>query len=233
MEAPGHSYEIIVAEPTCVNQGYTTYTCHCGYSFTEDYVAAYGHSHEAVVTAPTCTEQGYTTYTCHCGDSYIADYVEATGHNYENNVCTDCGAKENAGNQNSWQNWFEKFFGHWWGSQDKCDHQYVSAVTAPTCTERGYTTYTCTECGNSYKDSYVSALGHDWDDGEVVKNATCTEKGEKIRVCKTCGEELHEAIEQLDHKFENGVCVECGKAENSKPSKPGWGFIWDYIFPWW
>ena len=35
------------------------------------------------------------------------------------------------------------------------DHSYTAVVTAPTCTEGGYTTHTCTECGDSYVDSYT------------------------------------------------------------------------------
>lgn len=36
---------------------------------------------------------------------------------------------------------------------------YASAVTAPTGTEFGYTTYTCTGCGWSYRDHYTAPLG--------------------------------------------------------------------------
>ena len=52
-------------------------------------------------------------------------------------------------------------------------HSYTAAVTAPTCTEQGYTTYTCSVCGDSYKGSYVDPLGHDY------KNGTCTRCGVK------------------------------------------------------
>ncbi len=44
----------------------------------------------------------------------------------------------------------------------ECQHNYQSIVTDPTCTEQGYTTITCSICGDSYKDTYVNALGHDW-----------------------------------------------------------------------
>lgn len=40
-------------------------------------------------------------------------------------------------------------------------HSFTDIVTAPTCTEKGYTTHTCV-CGYVYKDSYVDALGHDY-----------------------------------------------------------------------
>ena len=49
-------------------------------------------------------------------------------------------------------------------------HSYTAVVTAPTCMEKGYTTYTCA-CGDSYKKDFVSALGHDFKDG------TCTRCG--------------------------------------------------------
>ena len=41
-------------------------------------------------------------------------------------------------------------------------HAYVSDTTAPTCTEQGYTTYTCPACGDSYVDAYVDAAGHNY-----------------------------------------------------------------------
>ena len=50
------------------------------------------------------------------------------------------------------------------------EHSYTAVVTPPTCTEKGYTTYTCA-CGDSYKKDFVSALGHDFKDG------TCTRCG--------------------------------------------------------
>ena len=43
-------------------------------------------------------------------------------------------------------------------------HNYDAVVTAPTCTEKGYTTHTCS-CGDSYVETYVDALGHAWDSG--------------------------------------------------------------------
>ena len=47
--------------------------------------------------------------------------------------------------------------------------RYEADVTEPTCTEAGYTTYTCKKCGASYTDDRVEPLGHDWDDGVVTK----------------------------------------------------------------
>ena len=47
------------------------------------------------------------------------------------------------------------------------EHVFEAVMTAPTCTEGGYTTYTCA-CGDSYIADEVDALGHDW------KGTSCT-----------------------------------------------------------
>ena len=41
----------------------------------------------------------------------------------------------------------------------KHTHQYTARLTYPTCTEQGYTTYTCS-CGDSYTDDYIPEKGH-------------------------------------------------------------------------
>ena len=46
-------------------------------------------------------------------------------------------------------------------------HTYITAVTEPTCTERGYTTYTCV-CGDSYVGDDTDAVGHDYKNGVCV-----------------------------------------------------------------
>ena len=38
-----HSYNAVITEPTCTEQGYTTYVCECGDSYISDYVPATGH----------------------------------------------------------------------------------------------------------------------------------------------------------------------------------------------
>ena len=72
-----HNHAAEVTPPTCTEQGYTTYTCHCGDSYVDSYVDALGHDYEAVITEPTYTEAGYTTYTCTvCGSSYVGDHTD-------------------------------------------------------------------------------------------------------------------------------------------------------------
>jgi len=50
-------------------------------------------------------------------------------------------------------------------------HSWSEEVTEPTCTEEGYTTYTCT-CGDTQQDNFTAPLGHDYTDG------LCTRCGE-------------------------------------------------------
>ena len=72
-------------------------------------------------------------------------------------------------------------------------HSYKDVVTAPTCTEKGYTTHTCA-CGDSYVDTYVDALGHAWDNGKVTKEPTATETGVRTYTCTRCSATKTETI---------------------------------------
>ncbi len=85
-------------------------------------------------------------------------------------------------------------------------HSYKSIVTAPTCTEAGYTTYTCT-CGDSYVADEVAASGHSYD--AVVTAPTCTETGYTTYTC-TCGDSyVADEVAVIDHTFIDSKC-ECG-----------------------
>ena len=56
------------------------------------------------------------------------------------------------------------------------DHDYQATVHEATCTERGYTEYTCSVCGHSYVE-YTEPSGHDF--GEDGSSETCSRCGEK------------------------------------------------------
>ena len=87
-------------------------------------------------------------------------------------------------------------------------HEYSSVVTAPTCTEQGYTTYTCSGCGDSYVDDYVNATDHAWNEGEVTTQPTCTEKGVKTYTCTHNSAHTYtEDVAALGHTDENGDYV--------------------------
>ena len=74
---------------------------------------------------------------------------------------------------------------------DALGHSYEVAVTAPTCTSTGYTTYTCA-CGDTYIADEVAALEHEYVDG----------------ACTVCGKEDPNYVPH-EHNFVEGKC-ECG-----------------------
>jgi len=65
-------------------------------------------------------------------------------------------------------------------------HSYESVVTEPTCTEGGYTTHTCTECGNSYTSDETKELGHSFTNYVSDNNATVDSDGTKTAKCDRC-----------------------------------------------
>ncbi len=67
-------------------------------------------------------------------------------------------------------------------------HTYTEEITtAPTCTEQGYTTYICSECGSSYAGDYVDATGHSY--GEPVWTWNGYEAATATFSCTNCTDE--------------------------------------------
>ena len=56
-----HDFIPIVTKPTCMTEGFTTYTCSCGECYTKDYVSAVGHKTQLQnAKAAGCLTGGYT-----------------------------------------------------------------------------------------------------------------------------------------------------------------------------
>lgn len=110
--------------------------------------------------------------------------------------------------------------------QEECEHNYESVETPATCTADGYTTHTCSLCGDSYTDSVVTATGHT--PGTVVhentNDSTCKTEGsyDEVVYCSVCETELSRTTKTIDVKahipaeavVENKVESTC-KAEGS------------------
>ena len=62
-------------------------------------------------------------------------------------------------------------------------HDFVIETVEATCTDAGYTKYTCARCGYSYVTDEDAPLGHNWGDWKVTLHATETEPGEEVRYC--------------------------------------------------
>ena len=64
------------------------------------------------------------------------------------------------------------------------EHDYHGDTVNPTCTEGGYTTYTC-GCGSMYTDVYTDPYGHDFKN--TVVKATYETGGYTLHECTECG----------------------------------------------
>ena len=86
------------------------------------------------------------------------------------------------------------------------EHSYITSVVKPICTENGYTSYLCENCGNSYKSNYTIAPGHTPGEWVVDKNSDCTHGGTKHQVCSVCGETIKtQTIPMAEHEYVDTV----------------------------
>ena len=98
----------------------------------------------------------------------------------------------------------------------------LKGVTAPTCTEDGYTPYECELCGETKVEAGDAGIGHAW--GEWTDNGD----GTHSRIC--ANDASH--VENKAHDFTDGDCV-CGakKPAEDKPTGGGGGSSRDWHCP--
>ena len=103
-------------------------------------------------------------------------------------------------------------------------------VVAALCTVKGYTRYTCKNCGASYRTEYTAPLGHDFcKDTEgctdcVLTPPSCTQPGKIVRTCRRdgCSETKEDIVPAKGHTPKDGteqvftgyktyVCAVCGE----------------------
>ena len=151
--------------PTCTEEGLSagSHCAECNKILTAQ-VAVPTVPHTEVIdpaVAPTCTEEGLSagSHCAECGSVIISqNAISALGHSasedeYKAPTCTEDGWSAGATCE---------VCGELLVARDKIPalgHTYVAASVAPTCTEKGYTIYTC-HCGDSYAGSFVDANGH-------------------------------------------------------------------------
>ena len=80
----------------------------------------------------------------------------------------------------------------------------VTTVVAPTCTEQGYTVYTCTACGDEVKADFVPATGHSYEASVVAP--TCEKDGYTNHVCSVCGDSYRDNyVDAAGHQYTDTV----------------------------
>ncbi len=135
-----------------------------------------------------------TTQTIVMPDKHVHTFGEWTNFTTENvncenrllyRVCSSCNSIE-------------------WRQGTDEDHKWNVETTAPTCTEKGYDTKTCSVCGKVEVDNCVDEIGHDWAEEYSCDNSyhwlecgRCNEMKDKqehedgdTAYCPVCGEKL-------------------------------------------
>lgn len=204
------------------------------------------HSYTSEVIAPGCVTNGYTIDTCGvCGGQVISNEVAPTGHDMvldhvteatcltpelQSYVCSVCGARDAE------------------ESGDALGHTLDTSspdvkVTAPACTESGYSVGPCVRCGIETEGAYTSALGHEANpDTVTTKPADCVNSGVTTAKCIRCESDMElEVLPALGHNLDpativvkdancteagytEGVCTRCGETYRPKDSeKPALG----------
>lgn len=171
------------------------------------------HTYVPKITEPSCMEQGYSTYTCWCGDSYKDDYTPAIGsHDFSEWTWEDGRGPDRPGTYTRYcyRCHYREYKDTPSTDPGEHTHTYNTVVTPPTCTEKGYTTYTC-ECGDTYRDNVTPAAGHNYGRWVVVQAATETHTGLQERTCGVCGNTQSETIPRL---------APAGDPDDNPPSRP-------------
>ena len=219
-----HEFSVTTVPATCTSPGYTLQECAvCGERHITDITAALPHNYVDKTTPATCEGGGKTIHICEgCGSSFVTDYTDPLGHSWDEGTevtgstctgeglieyrCVRCGYHRLEGDAAA---------GHVPGEAATCTtpqlctkcgavivnalgHDYQEEVTEPTCTEMGYTTYTCSRCGDTYKGDYTDAAGHKPGDWIIDQEPTTGSEGSKHKECEVCGETLEtEEIEKI------------------------------------
>lgn len=112
-------------------------------------------------------------------------------------------------------------------------HQYEEKVTPPTCTEGGYTTYTCIRGDITYRDNETSATGHSYGAWVTVDAPTCEGEGQEQRECSVCHVKETRNLKPAGHTWETDYTIDqkasctkdgsesihCQKCDATKDSK--------------
>ena len=212
--ATGHSYNKVVTAPTCTEIGFTTYTCHCGDSYIDNYVDALGHSFGEWYTTlePTCLDKGTECRDCSRCDHFETQEIAALGHDLivheaKAPTCTEIGWNE-------------------YETCSRCDYTTYKELSAlghdltvyraktPTCTEIGWYAYkVCSRCNYSTYNE-LPALGHDFGEWYETKTPTCLDNGTEQRDCARCDHSEIRETASLGHSYDYAVtkptCTEKG-----------------------
>ena len=225
----------VTSQATCTGEGVMTYTCTvCGGTKTEP-IAALGHDYEWKVTlAPTKESEGTLTGVCSvCKDEQSITLPALNAEDYDvERVAATC---ESAGSEiYTYVKDGERYtaatitlpaLGHSWGEW--------SVTKAPTETEKGQLTRTCTRDGAHTEMYELPVLGDVRYTAETVP-ASCTQSGSITYKLTKDGQEITVAtvtLEALGHNWDTAwktdgeghwhECTVCGEASEKAAHSGG------------
>jgi hypothetical protein len=214
LPALGHSILIDQpVEPSCTEPGLTAgaHCPVCGETLVaQEEVPALGHDPQPLAAvAPGCTEPGLTEgCVCgRCGEILTAqEEVPALGHDPKplpgkEPTCTEPGLTEGMVCVRCGEILTEQI------GIAALGHDYLGVITLPTCTLGGYTTYTCTRCGDSYAAEQTPPLGHSYgepawtwaeDNSIALASFVCSVCGDAKRLTAEITEEIVKPATELE-----------------------------------
>ncbi len=209
----GCIYQPVVTPPTCLEDGYTTFTCNgCGDYYVVDPVDKLGHDiHSYEAKEPTCTEWGRNACdACSRCDYTTGVRIPPLGHDEIAHAgkavtCTDIGWDAYITCARCGYCSYEEIpaLGH---------NEVFHAARAETCAEVGWEDHvTCSRCDyTTYVE--IPALGHD-EIAHAGQAATCTDIGWNAYVtCTRCNHTTYVEI-PAGHRFVQAVCTACGEKQ--------------------
>ena len=238
--ATAHTYKDNKVSATCIKAGYTEHICEdCGDKYITDITSIVSHAYESKVIEPSCEAKGYTSYTCSvCNNMYTDEYTDETGHTWdEGRTVTASGCVSEGVIEHKCINegCREKLViatdanGHTPGAEATCTepqickvcetvlelpkgHNHTANIVEPTCTQMGYTVYTC-DCGDTYTADYTDKAEHSYE--SEVTEPTCTAHGFTTYRCTECDDEyISDYTEKKAHAYlaeiTNPTCTEMG-----------------------
>ena len=142
--------------------------------------AAHTEDSGTVTVRPTTEAEGTRVYACkECGAKVRDEVIPVLDPSHEHEYAATWKYSKN-------EHWHECICGE---ASDTAPHIWDGGtpVNAPTCTEAGVMTYSCTVCGIT-KTEPVNALGHSFTNYVYNNDASCTEDGTETAVCDRCPE---------------------------------------------
>ena len=182
-----HDMQTSRIAPTCTSNGYKhEYCTKCDYFVDVETDTPLIHNYvDTTIKTSTCSKAGIKVKICeYCGDVDKSTYqtLALLPHTdvalHEDATCTETGR----------DGWVCEVCGRFDGEVlPALQHNYVEKVTEPTCVDYGFTTATCSRCGDLKAPyNFIPAKGHQFSKAKNI-DATCTFGSYTKRICLECG----------------------------------------------